>query len=115
MKFFTRLFLGENVGVGVLQSVRRKSACLRLTKTLFVKTSICFLVFFAGFDLGAQTIYDWYNTAPDGNWKTGSGGARWTGDLSDNPPSSSATRLRFNNNTFTVMNNNVAAGYTIGQ
>lgn len=65
----------------------------------------------------SQTLYDWQTTAPDGNWRQGAGGApRWNpGGLWDEPPSTSATRLRFNNNTFTTMNNNVAGTYTIGQ
>lgn len=65
----------------------------------------------------SQTLYDWQTTAPDGNWRQGAGGApRWNpGGLWDEPPSTSATRLRFNNNTFTTMTNNVGAGYVIGQ
>jgi autotransporter-associated beta strand protein len=64
----------------------------------------------------SQTTYDWLSTAPDGNWRQGGFGARWNpGGLFDEPPSTSATRLRFNNNTFTTMTNNVGAGYVIGQ
>lgn len=64
----------------------------------------------------SQTTYDWLNTSPDGNWRQGAFGARWNpGGLFDEPPSTSATRLRFNNNTFTTMTNNVGAGYVIGQ
>ena len=57
----------------------------------------------------AQTIYDWFNTAPDGNWKQGAGGARWTGGLWDEPPSGNI--LRFNNDNQRTMNNNIT-GYT---
>lgn len=65
----------------------------------------------------AQTTYDWQTTAPDGNWRQGiASGPRWNpGGLWDEPPSTSATRLRFNNNTFTNMTNNVPGTYTIGQ
>ncbi len=117
MKFFTRLFWGEKVGVGVLQTVRQTSAFLRLTKTVFVKASVCFLVCFTSNDLAAQTLYDWQTTAPDGSLMRGiNNGPRWNpGNLWDAPPSTSATRLMFNNNTFTIMTNTVAAGYTIGQ
>ena len=115
MNFFTRIFLGERVDVDFLQIVRQTSSCLRLTKKVFVKVSLCFMVFFSSFDLAAQTTYDWFNTAPDGNFRTGAAGARWTGGLFDEPSSNSGTRLRFNNNTFTIMTNNVPGVYTIGQ
>ena len=67
-------------------------------------------------ELQSQTVYDWDANAPDGNWKRGANGARWwPGGLWDEPPSSSATQLRFNNNTYTSMNNNVVAGYIINK
>ena len=59
--------------------------------------------------LFSQTTYDWLDTAPDGNWKQGSGGARWNpGGLWDEPPFGI---LRFNNNHQLVMVNNVAGEY----
>jgi hypothetical protein len=64
----------------------------------------------------AQTTYDWLNTAPDGNWKQGaSGAARWNpGGLWDEPPSGGGTILRFNNDRFTTMTNNVSS-YSVHQ
>ena len=60
----------------------------------------------------AQTTYDWFDTAPDGNWKQGAAGARWTGGLWDEPPSGNI--LRFNNNHQLTMTNNVV-GYSVHQ
>ena len=61
----------------------------------------------------AQTTYDWKDTAPDGNWKQGAGGARWwPGDLWDEP--SLGNILRFNNNHQLSMNNNVSS-YSVHQ
>jgi hypothetical protein len=51
-----------------------------------------------------QTTYDWFDTAPDGNWRQGAAGARWTGGLFDEPPFGI---LRFNNNHQLTMTNNV--------
>lgn len=45
----------------------------------------------------AQTIYDWLDTAPDGYWRMGSDGARWSGGYWNEPPFGV---LRFNNNHF---------------
>ncbi len=77
--------------------------------------SLCLLAF--GLSVQAQTTYDWQTSAPDGNWKQGAAsGPRWNpGGLWDEPPSGSGTRLRFDNNTFPTMTNNVTAGYIIGQ
>jgi autotransporter-associated beta strand protein len=90
--------------------------------TDFINKNLCKFFIVALFSLTgistkAQTTYDWLDSAPDGNWKQGTGGAaRWNpGGLWDEPFSSSATRLRFNNNHFTTMTNNVAGGYVIGQ
>ena len=60
----------------------------------------------------AQTTYDWFDTAPDGNWKRGADGARWTGGLWDEPPAGNI--LRFNNNHQLTMTNNVT-GYNVHQ
>jgi len=58
-----------------------------------------------------QTIYDWDQNAPDGNWKQGAGGARWQpGGYWDEPPYGI---LRFNNNSQLNMTNNVTG--TFGQ
>ncbi len=82
-----------------------------------MKKILLFLLTFVllGNNANSQTLYDWLDTAPDGNWKQGSGGARWTGGLWDNPGGGSGTRLRFNNNNNISMTNNVDAGYVIGQ
>lgn len=88
-----------------------------------LKGFICFLPLLLLLGLAtqqtvAQTLYDWQTTAPDGNWKQGiASGPRWNpGGLWDEPPSSSATRLRFNNNTFPTMTNNSSSSpYIIGQ
>jgi len=57
----------------------------------------------------AQTLYDWQTTAPDGNWMRGiNNGPRWNpGTLWDAPPVSQD--LRFNNDTYTTMTNNVTS------
>ncbi len=55
-----------------------------------------------------QTTYDWLSTAPDGNWKQGSGGARWSGGFWDQPPYGI---IRFNNNHQLSMTNNVSGPY----
>ena len=54
----------------------------------------------------SQTIYDWYDTSPDNNWRQGDPGARWTGGLFDEPPIGKT--LRFNNNHELNMNNNIS-------
>ena len=60
--------------------------------------------------LKAQTTYDWLETAPDGNWKQGAGGARWNpGGLWDEPPFGV---IRFNNNHQLTMTNNVSGTYS---
>jgi autotransporter-associated beta strand protein len=58
----------------------------------------------------SQTIYDWYDTAPDANWKQGASGARWTGGLWDQP---GFGVLRFNNNHQLNMSNNVSGTYSM--
>jgi autotransporter-associated beta strand protein len=57
-----------------------------------------------------QTTFDWFNTAPDGNWRQGAAGARWTGGLWDEP---TFGILRFNNNNQLNMTNNVAGTYNM--
>jgi len=60
--------------------------------------------------LFSQTTYDWLDTAPDGNWKQGAGGARWNpGGLWDEPPFGI---LQFNNNHQLTMTNNIAGEYS---
>jgi len=60
----------------------------------------------------AQTTYDWFDTAPDGNWTQGAPGARWTDGLYNQPPSGNS--LRFNNNHQLNMTNNVSS-YSVHQ
>jgi autotransporter-associated beta strand protein len=73
-------------------------------------------IFILKIELQSQTTYDWNSSAPDGNWKQGAGGTRWwPGGLWDEPPSSSATWLRFNNDNNTSMTNNVGAGYIVNR
>jgi autotransporter-associated beta strand protein len=87
--------------------------CLRSRIQLFC---LLLVLVFTQKPAGAQTLYDWLGGAPDGNFRQGASGARWNpGGLFDEPPSTSATRLRFNNNTFTTMTNNVSGTYTLGQ
>ncbi|MCU0421827.1 MAG: hypothetical protein MUC81_03370 [Bacteroidia bacterium] len=57
----------------------------------------------------AQTTFDWFDTAPDGNWRTGANGARWTGGLWNEP---GFGILRFNNNHQLSMTNNVSGTYS---
>ncbi len=63
----------------------------------------------------SQDIYDWMDTAPDGNWRQGASGARWSGTgcgggvCWDEPPYGI---LRFNNNHQLSMTNNVAGTYS---
>ncbi len=64
----------------------------------------------------SQVLFDWVNTAPDGNWKQGASGGRWfnnstTDTYFDEPDTNSI--LRINNNHETTMVNNVDAGYVI--
>jgi hypothetical protein len=66
------------------------------------------LVAFFG-DVKAQVTYDWLNTAPDGNWRQGSSGARWNPGGLFNEPAFGV--LRFDNNHELNMNNNVAGTY----
>lgn len=61
--------------------------------------------------LKAQTTYDWLDTAPDGNWKQGAGGARWSGGLWDEPAPTNV--LRFNINHQLSMTNNVNGTYSV--
>ena len=66
----------------------------------------------------AQTIYDWKDDAPDGNWRQGAAGARWYNNsnfdnLWDEPPTSTGAILRFNNNHQLTMTNNVSGTYNI--
>lgn len=59
----------------------------------------------------AATWYDWKDTAPDGNWRQGAGGARWwPGDLWDEPAANNV--LKFNNNHYSTSTNNVS-GYSV--
>jgi autotransporter-associated beta strand protein len=99
---------------GIFSFADRNQSSIFLSKTALLGFLI---VFFLNQELvKAQTLYDWLNTAPDGNFRQGAAAARWNpGGLFDEPPSTSATRLRFNNNTFTTMTNNVGGTYTIGQ
>lgn len=64
----------------------------------------------------AQTIFDWLNAAPDGNFKQGLAGDRWYDNsllvnLQDEPTGSGII-LRFNNNGQLSLNNNVT-GFSI--
>ena len=61
----------------------------------------------------AQSSYYWYGNAPDGNWRQGAGGARWTGGLWNEPPTSAGSILRFDNNGWLDMTNNVPSTYEI--
>ena len=81
-----------------------KSRTLRIRHTLFLGA---FLFGIFGVSWG-QTTYDWLSTAPDGNWKQGSGGARWSGGFWDQPPYGI---IRFNNNHQLSMTNNVSGPY----
>ncbi len=68
--------------------------------------------FFSGAVAKSQTIYDWGDSAPDGNWTQGAGGARWwSGGLWNAPDAGNV--LRFNNNHRTTMQNNVSGTYNI--
>ena len=71
---------------------------------------LCFVFLFGmiGGDWG-QTTYDWYDSSPDGNWKQGAAGARWTGGLWDEP---GFGIVRFNNNHQLTMTNNVTGIYS---
>ena len=60
-----------------------------------------------------QSIYDWWDSAPDANWKRGADGARWTDGLWDQPPDNNI--LRFSNDHQRTMTNNVPAGYKVHQ
>lgn len=106
--------------MSISQSVMKKKSKFLTgiqVNSLGIMMTLLLLTFFQSGSY-AQTTYDWLTSAPDGNWKQGaSGAARWNpGGLWDEPPSTSATRLRFNNNTFTTMTNNSASSpYTIGQ
>jgi autotransporter-associated beta strand protein len=77
------------------------------------------LIFFLHFGLigFSQTTFDWMDTAPDGNWRTGASGARWFGGSCgsgcfDEP---GFGILRFNNNHQLTMTNNVSGTYGIHQ
>jgi autotransporter-associated beta strand protein len=79
------------------------------TKTLLIRCALfsSSLLFISFFGYG-QTTSDWLNTAPDGNWKQGAGGARWSGGQWDEPPYGI---IRFNNNHQLSMTNNVVGPY----
>ena len=110
MNNFTRWFWGKGAGLIFLQDVRRRIACIGLTKKIFVKALLCLMVFFSGFDLVAQITYDWLGSAPDGNFKQGASGARWNpGGLFDEPPFGI---VQFNNNDRVIMTNNVAGTWS---
>lgn len=72
------------------------------------KITLTLIILFLGFITGfGQTIYDWDNAAPDGNWRQGAAGIRWNpGGLWDNPPNGQI--LRFNNDHELNMTNNVS-------
>ena len=80
----------------------------RNKRTLLMPLLVLGFLFTIGNACG-QTTYDWLDTAPDGNWKQGAGGARWTGGLWDEPGSGI---LKFNNNHQLTMTNNVAGTYS---
>lgn len=78
-----------------------------MKKTFILTLSVLFIL-----NAYNQTTYDWFDTAPDGNWRQGAAGARWTGGLWDEPPSTNI--LRFNNNHELSMTNNVS-NYNVNQ
>lgn len=64
----------------------------------------------------SQTVYDWKDTAPDGNWTQGAAGARWwdgSGDFWDIPTTATGAVLRFNNDAQLTMTNNAAGTYEL--
>lgn len=69
------------------------------------------LLLLANLSMGQDT-YDWLSSAPDGYWKRGADGARWSGGLWDEPPLGNI--LRFNNTAQLAMNNNVS-NYSVHQ
>ncbi|MFM7672612.1 MAG: autotransporter-associated beta strand repeat-containing protein [Bacteroidota bacterium] len=77
----------------------------------FLSRILLALSFFllVNYSANGQTIFDWFDTAPDGNWRRGADGARWTGGLWDEP---GFGVLRFNNNHQLSMTNNVAGTYS---
>jgi autotransporter-associated beta strand protein len=75
-----------------------------------MKRILFFLVLVSSLCGYSQSIFDWQNTAPDGNWKQGaSGAARWSGGFWDEP---GFGILKFNNNHQTSMTNNVPSTYS---
>ena len=82
-----------------------KARTLHIRHALFL---CAFLFGIVGVSWG-QTTYDWIDSAPDGNWKQGAGGARWNpGGLWDEP---GVGIIRFNNNHRLSMTNNVTGPY----
>lgn len=82
----------------------------RLMKTGCHSLIVGLLLTLNSSELSAQTTYDWLNTAPDGNFKQGAGGARWNpGGLWDEPPYGI---VQFNNNHQVTMTNNVAGTWS---
>ena len=79
---------------GIFSFANRNQSSIFLSKTALLGF---LMVFFLNQEVvKAQTLYDWLNTAPDGNFRQGAAAARWNpGGLFDEPPSTSATRLRF--------------------
>lgn len=83
--------------------------------TVFFRLAVSSTLFSAAAGIAySQTIYDWKDTAPDGNWTQGVSGARWwdntaSNDLWDIP--SPGGVLRFNNNAQLTMTNNAAGTY----
>jgi autotransporter-associated beta strand protein len=75
-----------------------------------MKRILLFSALLVSFCSYSQSVFEWQNTAPDGNWRQGAGGgARWTGGLWDEP---GFGILRFNNNHQTSMTNNVSSTYS---
>jgi autotransporter-associated beta strand protein len=81
-----------------------KTTTLLLRRALFL---CAFLFGIFGVSWG-QTISDWLSNAPDGNWRQGASGQRWsTGEW--NEPNYGI--IRFNNNHQLSMTNNVSGPY----
>jgi hypothetical protein len=76
--------------------------------TFFSKSLLALLLLASPFLVKAQT-FDWLNTAPDGNFKQGLSGARWSGGYFDEPPYGI---VQFNNNNQTTMTNNVTGTWS---
>ncbi len=100
----------SNTGTFTTSKARKQTNKPSFSKLLFLLLAF---VLYGGIAF-SQTTYEWYLSAPDGNWKQGAGGIRWQpGDLWDNPTSGTSAILRFNNNTQLSMTNNVGGTYVI--